>query len=106
MAAALDVRLEKPGAYAVGPGDRQPTADTIGAAAVLAWAGGAVSLSAAAAAVAAYRASRVRRSIRSAPATLPGRALMPAAIAAILCRSAASVSSRSTAPTSSSSVQS
>jgi len=105
MAAALDVRLEKPGAYVVGPGDRQPTADTIGAAAVLAWAGGAVALSAAAAA-AAYRASRARRSIRSAPATLPGRALMPAAIVAILCRSAASASSRSTAPTSSSSVQS
>ena len=49
MAAALGVRLEKPGTYAVGPGDRPPTAETIGAAAVLVWAGGAVALAAAAA---------------------------------------------------------
>jgi adenosylcobinamide-phosphate synthase len=52
MAAALDVRLEKPGAYAVGLGGRPPTAETIGAAAALVWAGGALALVAAAAAVA------------------------------------------------------
>ncbi len=52
MAAALDVRLEKPGAYVVGPGEREPTADTIGAAGLLVWAGGAVALGAAAAAAA------------------------------------------------------
>jgi adenosylcobinamide-phosphate synthase len=49
MAAAMGVRLEKPGAYAVGPGDRSPTAETIGTAAALVWAGGAVALAAAAA---------------------------------------------------------
>ncbi len=44
MAGALDVQLEKPGAYAVGLSDRPPTGRTIGEAAAIVWQAGAVSL--------------------------------------------------------------
>ena len=44
MAGALGVQLEKPGAYAVGPGTRPLRAAVIGEAAVLVWAAGAVAI--------------------------------------------------------------
>ena len=60
MAGALDVQLEKPGAYVVGLSDRVPTAKTIGEAATIVWQAGAVSLllSAIAAALVAARVWR------------------------------------------------
>ena len=44
MAGALDVQLEKPGAYVVGLSDRAPTGRTIGEAAAIVWQAGAVSI--------------------------------------------------------------
>jgi len=44
MAGALDVQLEKPGAYVVGLSDRAPTGQTIGEAAAIVWQAGAVSI--------------------------------------------------------------
>ena len=44
MAGALDVQLEKPGAYVVGLSERAPTGGTIGEAAAMVWQAGAVSL--------------------------------------------------------------
>jgi len=48
MAGALGVRLEKPGAYALGTADRPLTADVIGDAAALVWVAGGVTIAAAA----------------------------------------------------------
>ena len=44
MAGALDVQLEKPGAYVVGLGSRAPTGGTIGEAAAIVWRAGGVAL--------------------------------------------------------------
>ena len=58
MAGALEVRLQKPGAYVLGTGDRPLTASVIGDAAVLVWVAGGATI-AAAAGLAALLAGRV-----------------------------------------------